>query len=291
MARWFADYDWWRLFHRVTVAAVGLGAIHGMTDSSALAEVPALRWLHVTLAAAGIASYVYLETLGRGLEPVYDYAVVGQPVTSGGVTELVLAPVGPGMRFVPGQFASLSLPGGLGSRSHPFTIASQPDEEPPCGSASRRWATSPPNCPTWSTREPGQGTRALRADGSLHRNTGPGVDRGGVGVTPFMSWLRSLDRVPVAGPVHFYDRAQPEGRPLLREILEIAEAHPEITARTIAIDEAPRLSGHARPVRWRPACSDGVPGGSASHAKALRRSLVAEGLPRSRFRSEYVTWR
>ena len=293
VARWFADYDWWRLFHRVTVAAVGLGAIHGMTDSSALAEMPALRWLHVTLAAAGIASYVYLETLGRGLEPVYDYAVVGQPVTSGGVTELVLAPVGPGMRFVPGQFASLSLPGGLGSRSHPFTIVSQPDE------ATLRFSIKALGDFTSQLPRlvhPGTPVKVRGPFGRMDHCTGTPVQvwiAGGVGVTPFMSWLRSLDRVPVAGPVHFYYSVRSrQGDPFWPEILEIAEAHPEITARIIATDEGPQLSGHdiAREVGDLRAATVYL-AGPPPMRKALRRSLVAAGLPRSRFRSEYFTWR
>ena len=93
--------------------------------------------------------------------------------------------------------------------------------------------------------------------------------------------------------MHFYYSVHSRhGDPFWREILEIAEAHPEITARIIATDEAPQLSGHdiARAVGDLRAATVYL-AGPPPMRKALRRSLVAEGLPRSRFRSEYFTWR
>ena len=197
------------------------------------------------------------------------------------------------MRFVPGQFASLSLPGGLGSRSHPFTIASQPDE------ATLRFSIKALGDFTSQLphlAHPGTPVKVRGPFGRMDHGTGTPVQvwiAGGVGVTPFMSWLRSLDRVPVAGPVHFYYSVHSRhGDPFWPEILEIAEAHPEITARITATDEAPPLSGHdvARAVGDLRAATVYL-AGLPPMRKALRRSLVAAGLPRSRFRSEYFTWR
>jgi predicted ferric reductase len=74
--------------------------------------------------ALGIGSYLFVELLARRLRR-RTYRVETLERRSG-ATELALLPLGRSMRWRPGQFAFLSLPGfGLGE-AHPFTITAPP---------------------------------------------------------------------------------------------------------------------------------------------------------------------
>ncbi len=292
VAHRLANYDYWRLFHRVSVAVIVMGAIHGATDST-LDSLPWLRWSHLGIALLGLAAYAYYETLGRAQQPSYDYVISRIATTSGGVTELELSPVGPRLQFTPGQFAVLSFPGGLEARRHPFTITSSP-HDPSLRFSVKSLGDFTSLLP--HRVHPGNGITVQGPFGRMDHSQGTATQvwiAGGVGVTPFMSWLRSLDEVPITGSVHFfYSVRSRHGDPFIDEIEQITAAHPEITTRIIATEDGPHLTPQdiAKTVGDLRAATVYM-AGPPTMQKVLRHGLIHAGLRRSRFHTEHFTWR
>lgn len=287
-----ADYDYWRLFHRTSVAVIVMGAIHGATDST-LASLPVLRSSHLGVAILGLAAYAYYETLGRARQPRYEYDVSDIATTGSGVTELKLAPVGPRLRFTPGQFAFLSFPGGIEARRHPFTITSSP-HEPGLRFSVKALGDFTAQLPY--SVHPGTAVTVHGPFGRMDHTQGSITQvwvAGGVGVTPFMSWLRSLDQIPITGAVHFfYSVRSRHGDPFIDEIEQITAAHPEIITRIVATEDRPHLT----PQEIVSAVGDlrattVYMAGPRNMQKALRPGLIHAGLHRSRFHTEHFSWR
>lgn len=59
---------------------------------------------------------------------LHDYQVEAVNEIEQGLVEIALRPLGPGVDFVPGQFAMVYLEAKDGWHRHPFTIASAPHE-------------------------------------------------------------------------------------------------------------------------------------------------------------------
>ena len=64
---------------------------------------------------------------------------------------------------------------------------------------------------------------------------------GGVGVTPFLSWLRSLPGHPVHGEVDFFYTAE-KPAPYAEEIEALAAAHPGVRVHVVRSDVDGRLT-------------------------------------------------
>jgi predicted ferric reductase len=138
-----------------------------------------------------LANYLFVELLARRLRRrAYRVATLER---HSGATELGLLPLGRPMRWRPGQFAFLSLPGlGLGE-AHPFTITA-----PPQSSGCIRFSIKPLG--DWTRRlperlAPGATVEVEGPYGRFDfRKGGPKQIwvAGGVGITPFLAWAQSL---------------------------------------------------------------------------------------------------
>ncbi len=145
---------------------------------------------------------------------------------------------------MPGQFAMLYLEGKNGWRRHPFTIS---------GAAHDRSLRFTIKGLGDDTRDITQTVRVgmPAVVGGPHgrfqhgRGTRDQVwIAGGVGVTPFLSWLRSLSHDPVRARIHFfYTQAGPA--PDAEQITAIARAHPNLTVHLV--DSA--VEGHLSAAR------------------------------------------
>jgi len=215
-----------------------------------------LRWTYVATGGIGLAFYVYRELIARHLSALHDYQVAAVTGVGPGLTEIALTPLGRPITFSPGQFAMLFLETGAGWRRHPFTISSAPHDQflrftiKALGDDTTRMQTSVrPGMPAIIGGPHGRFDRARGTDRQVWI-------AGGIGITPFLSWLRALDRQALPGQVDLFYSTQGEA-PFADEITTIAQAHPGLrlhlhdttthgylTADTIlkSIDDPRRLS-------------------------------------------------
>ncbi|KAA0889354.1 ferric reductase-like transmembrane domain-containing protein [Pusillimonas sp. ANT_WB101] len=188
---WEIPYQLWWFTHRLTGAFFALVAVHQLlVDTPYSWNDPLAIYLNV-FCALGFGSYLFVELLARRLRR-RAYRVESLE-RHAGVAELALAPLGRPMRWHPGQFAFLNVPGfGLGE-AHPFTIT-----EPLQPTGRIRFAIKPLG--DWTRRLPDRLSLGATVEvegpyGRFDFRKG-GLKQiwiaGGVGITPFLAWAQSL---------------------------------------------------------------------------------------------------
>jgi len=219
----FGGYARWRSLHRTTGLFLAAGFAHGLLDGTAFHST-ALRWSYVAVGGIGLAFYVYRELLARYFVPVHDYQVDGVRPISAGLYEIALRPLGRRVDFVPGQFALLYLEGKDGWHRHPFTISSAPHEDlvRVTVKALGDFTSSIP-----ALIEPGMPAVIGGAHGRFDHRRGTQQQvwiAAGVGIAPFLSWLRSAGDGDLGRRVDFFYTVK-GAAPFGDEIRAIAERH------------------------------------------------------------------
>ena len=238
--RLFGGYERWRALHRTTGLFVAAGFLHGVLDGTPFHGAAVLRWSYVGIGAVGVGFYVYRELLARFFLSLHDYQVEAVRELDESLTEIALAPIGRPVDFVPGQFAMVYLEGKDGWHRHPFTIASAPAE--------RTVRVTVKALGDYTSRvkriiEPGMPAVISGPYGRFsHRK---GTDQqvwiaGGVGVAPFLSWLRSLDG-RLSSRVDFFYTTDGDA-PFADEIRAIADRHDSLTAHFVDSSVEGRLT-------------------------------------------------
>jgi predicted ferric reductase len=225
--RWvFGGYERWRSLHRLTGLLLAAAFVHGLLDGTMFGSA-VLRVTYVVAGGIGLLVYVYRELVARHLTALHDYQVATATAVGTGLTEIALLPLGRPLRFKPGQFAMLFLETGAGWRRHPFTISSAPHERllrftiKALGDDTTRMQTLVrPGMPAVVGGPHGRFDRARGTDRQVWI-------AGGIGITPFLSWLRALDEQAAPGRVDLFYSFQGQA-PFADEITAIARAHPGI---------------------------------------------------------------
>jgi len=223
VSRLLGNYERWRVGHRFTGLFVASGFTHGLLDGTAF-DVPLPRWSFVAVGGTGLAFYLYRELLARFFVPLHDYQVATVQVLDGGYTEIGLRPLGRRLAFIPGQFAMLYLEAKDGWHRHPFTISSAPEE------STIRFAVKALGDDTSRARSVKPGMPAILggAHGRFTYLRGTQYQAwiaGGIGITPFLSWLRGATNEQLPERVYlFYSGNGPA--PWADEIHAIAARHP-----------------------------------------------------------------
>lgn len=232
------NYQLFTLVQRLLGAAFILGAVHTFAVHSTAASSPLLTVYLAALTGAACTGLGYRLLggafgIGRSQYRVHEVRRLGEDLV-----EVVLLPVGRGLQFQAGQFVYATFhQGGIPQESHPFTIASAPDE-PALRIAVKRLGDF-----TGSMMTLRSGARA-----ELEGPFGQFVLRdlagaqtwvaGGIGITPFLSWARSLDHAIAADL--YYCTPGPDDAYFLDELREIADRFP--TFRVIPVRK--RSLGH-----------------------------------------------
>jgi predicted ferric reductase len=288
--RIFGGYDRWRALHRTTGLFVAAGFAHGVLDGTPFHSA-VLRWSYVAIGGVGVGFYVYRELLARYFMSLHDYQVDAVCEIEEGLVEVAMRPIGRAVHFVPGQFAMVYLEAKDGWHRHPFTISSAPQE--------RVVRVTVKALGDYTSRlqeliEPGMPAVIGGPHGRFsHRR---GTDHqvwiaGGVGVAPFLSWLRALDG-DLPHRVDFFYSADGEA-PFADEIREIADRHASLHAHLIDTG----VEGRLTPERVL-ATADGDSKGLSVFMcgpKAMLRSFQTQlrlaGVPSRRIHREYFDWR
>lgn len=162
--------------------------------------------------------------------PLLDYQVSSVREVGQGFTEICLVPLGRPAAFAPGQFAMLFLEGKEGWHRHPFTISSSPQDK----------------VLRFAVKALGDGTSEL-ADivrpgvpaviggpfGRFSHDKGTSTQvwiAGGIGVTPFLSWLRALDAHPLRGRADFFYATASADPHYAQEVQALAGHHNSCTS-------------------------------------------------------------
>ena len=290
--RLLGGYDRWRALHRTTGLFVGAAFLHGVLDGTPFAAAPVLRWSYVAIGGVGLGFYVYRELLARHFTCLHDYQVDAVREIERGLVEVSLTPIGRGIEFVPGQFAMVYIEAKDGWHRHPFTIASAPHEKvvrftvKALGDYTSRLS---------ELIEPGMPAVIGGPHGRFSH--WKGTDRqawiaGGVGVAPFLSWLRALDDDPLPHRVDFFYSADGQA-PFAPEIQSIADRHETLHAHLIDTRVAGRLTagqvlattgGEPRGLSVFMCGPDGM-------LRSFQAQFVDAGVSSRRIHREYFDWR
>jgi predicted ferric reductase len=289
--RIFGGYERWRVLHRTTGLFVAAGFAHGILDGTPFDHAPVLRWSYVAVGGIGVGFYVYRELLARFFLSLHDYQVDAVREIGEGVVEIAMRPLGRPVDFVPGQFAMVYLEAKDGWHRHPFTISNAPSE------GVVRVTVKALGDYTSRLREliePGMPAVIGGPHGRFNHLRG--TDRqvwiaGGVGVAPFLSWLRALDG-DLPHRVDFFYSAAGEA-PFAVEIREIADRHDSLHAHLIDTTTEGRLTTE-RVL----AAADGDPRelsvfmcGPNAMLSSFETQLRHAGVPARRIHREHFDWR
>ena len=193
-------YPTFVLVQRLLGVTFLIGAFHSFAVRGTMASSFALTVYLGCLTAAGIACIGYRLIGGRLGVGRHDYRVADVRHLGDAAVEITLTPVGRPLEFRAGQFVYATFhQSGIPLESHPFTISSPP------GGDSIRLAVKRLGDFTGSVMTLRPGARAqlegpfgrfcISPDG-VHAQT---WIAGGIGITPFLSWARSLDEPVAAG--------------------------------------------------------------------------------------------
>jgi predicted ferric reductase len=280
-------YEHWLSAHRLTGVFVAVAVAHGAIVDPVLRHSAVLRVAFALVGVAGVGAYVYRELVAPHVVPAYDYTVNAVRRLGERTAEIDLDPAGERLAFRPGQFVMVTFAGFATGQRHPFSISS--------GAADRELDLTVKASGDYTDRlvealRPGDAARVLGPFGGFDYREGERRQiwiAGGIGVTPFISWIRSLDD-GFDRDVDFWYSVHGPGDAVYRDEIEAAaRQHPSLRTHLVLSDSAGPLTADAvlRDVApdehpWVYMC------GPPAMMKALSRGLRRAGVPRARVRWE-----
>lgn len=217
-------YHRWKPIHRLTGIFFIVGILHSLRIENVMQLTRPVYYYVLAIAFVGALLYLYKELVEPLVKKRSAYRVEALRRLPGPVTEVTLAPRNGSLRHRSGQFLLVDFPRTRGlNETHPFTISSAPGENrlrltiKGSGDFTRRLAG-----------ELAEGAEA-RVEGAYglfdYRSGGPRQIwvAGGIGLTPFLSWVRDFDGQP--GPeIDFYYTVRSPEEALFLEEFEQAQA-------------------------------------------------------------------
>lgn len=187
------NYTLWRIAHKLLGVFFILGVAHYMLVGTISQQtIPGAYMMLWSL--IGIIAFIYRQFFSRMFEPYRDYVVENINHLNGTCVEISLKPKGnKKVNFKAGQFVYVSFKGHHLREPHPFTVSSSPNED----------------TLRLTIKASGDWTRyllknlELKTTAAVHGGFGMfnykdgGPEQvwiaGGIGVTPFLSWVRDLN--------------------------------------------------------------------------------------------------
>jgi predicted ferric reductase len=283
-------YQTFVLVQRLAGAAFVLGAFHTFAVRGTSASSPGLTAYLAFLTAAGVASLGYRLLGGRLGVGRHPYRVAEVRRLDDDAVEIVMAPVARPLVFQAGQFLYATFDqDGIPRESHPFTIASAPGGE-------LRLAVKRLGDFTGRLMQLRPGARAQLEGpfGSFCLNDDTGHSQtwiaGGIGITPFLSWARSLDG-SIAVDL-YYCTPGAEQAHFIQELYEIADRYPRFRVIPIRKSSLGRLSVEDIEA-VNPKVSNGhvLICGPPVMIDNMRTGFAARGIPQDRIHTECFDFR
>jgi predicted ferric reductase len=243
-------YHRWRILHRLLGAFFIVGLAH-FFNVYTIAErtIPALYML--AFAAVGVLAYLYKQLIAGRVRRHHDYVVEAVRRLNDRCVEVTLKPLGQKLSFEAGQFLFVGFTpekhGDIASghqlaEPHPFTISSSPKED--------TLRLSIRESGDWTRRLAGhlQAGATAKVEGAYGMfNYKRGGDEqiwiaGGIGVTPFLSWVRDFDGQPGADVDFFYTVHSQADALFWDEFQAASQMHPTFRAHLHRSSEDGHLS-------------------------------------------------
>jgi predicted ferric reductase len=223
------DYDDWKKLKRFIGIFFILAYIHALTIPNPLHAFIAINWLQIFF-IIGVLSYLYTEVFGGIFKKFVPYKVEAVKHPNNSSTEVILrAKKEPIQRHRAGQFLFVRFPGNKSlNESHPFTISSAPSED-----VLRLTIKASGNFTRdlFSDLKAGSDAVIEGAYGMFDYKTGGEKQiwvAGGIGVTPFLSFLRDLGTDLKHDVYFYYTVRHPEESIFVDEIKSIVKKHPRL---------------------------------------------------------------
>lgn len=290
------DYERWRIIHRIGYIVVALGFVHSFLLGTDISLPPgnllSVWWLFLAAVVVGSVLYRYGY---RPLRKKQRFRVVNVQEEATGVYTVELVPVDDGMQHEPGQFAFVTFESDhLPAEEHHFTISSAPDRD---GF-------------TYTIKESGdftadidqltEGDTAI-VEGpyggfTLDEEDGPiTLIAGGIGITPFMSMIRHMDRAKGRETRLIYGNRTVEDIVFQEELERLEERNDWLTVTHVLSEEAVDGFEHGRIGRDVLESTDTGSQyyicGPPAMMDAVENTLRELGVPSSRIRTERFSLR
>ncbi len=176
---------------------LAFGILHLFTITSDVARYAPLGTFMATVMIAGFAAWFYREILYYFIAPKAFYTVKERRDMGGDISEFTLTPENKNIKFSFGQFGYFSFRSKAVSReAHPFSFSSAPDEQ------NLRFAAKELGDYTDKLKNVAAGDRVCvhGSYGKFFSNFNSSDENvfiaGGIGITPFLSLVRSGTRLP-----------------------------------------------------------------------------------------------
>jgi predicted ferric reductase len=224
-------YHHWKLVHKFAGLFLIVGILHSFRVDNLMHTTPVVNAYVRSISFAGAGIYLYKELLQGWIKRKRPYRVEEVKRLNGTVLEISLRALKDSLSFRAGQFLFISFTGdrNLGE-AHPFTISSSPRSDHL----------------VLAVKNSGDYTHYLydhlQAGGEARIEGGYGMFNyksgsreqvwiaGGIGITPFLSWIRDFDE-PFDREVHFFYAVRSPEEVLYLDEIERAQAiHPNFKA-------------------------------------------------------------
>jgi predicted ferric reductase len=224
------SYERWKKLKRFIGVYFVIAFIHSLTVPHPLEALIAISWVQVFF-IIGLAAYLYTEIFGRFFKKYLPYKVEAVNHPNNSTTEVVLrAKKDPIKNQKAGQFLFVRFAGSGLDESHPFTISSAPHENvlrvtiKACGDFTRHLFANL-KAGTEATIEGPYGMFDYKSSGPRQIWVA-----GGIGVTPFLSFIRDLKTDPAFDVDFYYTVRHREEAIFVEEIQEAAKKYPRLKA-------------------------------------------------------------
>lgn len=275
-------YHHWKLLHHFTGAFFLVGILHTFRVEPVMLGTPVVYYYVRILSFIGAALYLYKEVFERFLKKGLPYQVSRVNRLNRDVLEVSLAPASRRLGYRAGQFLFVRFPGqGKLSEEHPFTISSAPQEE-----QVRLTIKASGDFTRLLVESLQEGACARLAGGYGMFDYKQGGPRqvwiaGGIGLTPFLSWMRDFDGLAARQIDFFYSIRTPDEALFLDEIEKAQVIQPSFTAHIHITNRDGRLTVARMIELLGPVADrDVYLCGPAPMLVALERQLLEKDVPR-----------
>ncbi len=222
-------YEGWKRLKRFIGIFFILAFIHSLTIGNPLHAFIAINWVQLFF-IFGTVSYLYTEIFGRFFKKYLPYTVEAVRHPNASTTEVTLRAQKTRIKKQrAGQFLFVRFPGDKGlDESHPFTISSAPQEDvlrvtiKASGDFTRH---------LFQHLQPGMEAVVEGAYGMFDYKTGGQKQiwiAGGIGLTPFLSFVRDMDGALTQDVDFYYTVRHVEEALFIDELQAAAQSNPHL---------------------------------------------------------------
>jgi predicted ferric reductase len=286
-------YHQWKKVHKYMGVLFLMGVTHALMVEPLILHSPVLTTYLGTMVAIGACAYLYKEFLWDRLKKWHPYQVAAVKKLNGTVAEVTLHPREAKLAHRAGQFLYVHFDSDKTlEEPHPFTISSAPHEQD--------LRLSIKSSGDWTQHmhehlQPGANAFVDGPYGEFNFKTGAREQvwiAGGIGITPFMSWMRDFESGPHGREIDFFYTTTVPEEALFMDEIEKAEKHAGFRAHIshsardgrLGADKVIAASGD-------PAGKDIYMCGPAPMVEAFRLAFISQGVPAGKVHYEEFNFR